>query len=138
MWMSRIAVSLGLLVALLAGTAATAAPAAAQSTTPARDRSAAEARIAWEVHGFINDERQARGLAPLPWAGDLAERATAWSDHMAASGTFAHSSPAFRTPDRWDGTGENIAYVGSSVADHLRAEWPHGNLMRSAGGVAWS
>jgi uncharacterized protein YkwD len=130
---SRRAAHLVVVVGAALLVAVAALPALAQPTTPSRGRTGAEASIAVEVHRFINDERAARGLPALPWAGDLAERATAWSDHMASTGTFAHSSQGFRTPDRWDGTGENIAYVGSPLASALRAEWPHGNLMRSAG-----
>jgi hypothetical protein len=42
----------------------------------------------------INEERRARGLAPLAWDGTVADSARAWSRHMAATGRLAHD-PGF-------------------------------------------
>jgi uncharacterized protein YkwD len=38
----------------------------------------------------VNDERRARGLAPLAWDGAIADSARSWSGHMAAAGSLAH------------------------------------------------
>ena len=90
-----------------------------------------EAWIAHDVFTFINDERVARGEAPLPWSDELAERAAAWSDEMAATGNFAHSSSEFRTPPGWQGTGENIAF--GSGGNTASAGHRHAGLMNSQG-----
>jgi hypothetical protein len=119
-----------LLMSALAG------PAAAQT---APELSPTERWIAADVFGFLNDERVARGLEPLPWDGRLAERAAAWSAEMATSGDFRHSTSAFRAPaeEGWTGSGENIyrgsgsyGSAGSSNSQFMRSSGHRANILQ--------
>jgi putative cell wall-binding protein len=60
----------------------------------------AEDAIALDVFARINDERAARGIAPVAWDASLASDATAWSQTMAATG-YRHDTVGA-------GIGENI------------------------------
>jgi hypothetical protein len=64
--------------------------------------------IAHDVFLRVNDERRARGLAPLVWHEGLAALAGQWSEHMIAN-SFGHSTAGFRAHPEFAGTGENIA-----------------------------
>lgn len=125
---SRLPVSASVvLAALLLGLL----PVGAASAQGSTGHSTVEAHIAHEIFTYVNDERVARGEAPLPWSDELAERAAAWSDEMAASGNFTHSSSEFRTPPGWSGAGENIAF--GSGGQTARAGHRHQGLMHSQG-----
>ncbi|GAB3360269.1 CAP domain-containing protein [Modestobacter lapidis] len=63
----------------------------APQSAPAGGESApAEEQIARAVFDRVNDEREARGLAPVSWNDALAGVAREWSAEMAATGTFEH------------------------------------------------
>jgi hypothetical protein len=71
----------------------------------------AEVAIARDVFARINDERVARGVAPLAWDDSLAAGATAWSKEM-ASGGYRHG---------WVGAGigENIHHPLGTCDDDV-------------------
>lgn len=75
----------------------------------------------------INQERAARGIAPLAWDGTLARYASAWSARMATGG-FGHQNLA-ALPATYKYTGENIASGPKGVTVGSL----HGALMRSDG-----
>jgi uncharacterized protein YkwD len=95
---------------------------------------ATEGQIAQDILRRLNDERAARGLAPLAWDPTLAALASDWSATMAQTGSFAHrdlrsvaAQPGFAGV--YAGLGENIAYTtGTRSAGNLHQLW-----MRSAG-----
>lgn len=82
--------------------------------------------LARDIFVRVNDERAARGIAPLVWDDDLADIARRWSETMIAT-TYEHSPEAFRAHPAYHGTGENI-YMGPRSADEGHVGW-----MRSAG-----
>lgn len=82
--------------------------------------------IARDIYVRVNDERGARGLAPLTWDEGLAELARRWSETMIAD-TYEHSPADFRAHPSYAGTGENIA-MGYLGASDLHVGW-----MTSAG-----
>jgi uncharacterized protein YkwD len=49
------------------------------------------------------------GIPDLKWSSSLAQRAQAWADHLASSGSFSHSHT--------DNVGENIAYGSANSHD---------------------
>jgi uncharacterized protein YkwD len=93
-----------------------------------------EAQIAQDILRRVNDERAARGLAPLAWDPTLAALASDWSVTMARTGNFNHrdlrsvaGQPGFAGV--YAGLGENIAYTtGNRSSGNLHQLW-----MRSAG-----
>ncbi len=81
----------------------------------------------------VNQEREARGLRPLEWDPQLTKLAMSWSNHMGATGSFAHQdfSAIFRNPDyasRYRSLRENI-YNGTG--DWRSAGAAHVALMNS-------
>jgi uncharacterized protein YkwD len=65
-------------------------PAAPTSTPPPEEASAAEQAMAQDILDRVNDERAARGLAPVEWDEDLAAVARRWSAEMARTGRLRH------------------------------------------------
>ncbi|MFA9430793.1 CAP domain-containing protein [Egicoccus sp. AB-alg2] len=90
-------------------------------TGPAENQALAE-----DVFERVNDERIARGLRPLLWHPDLAERAGTWSLRMIED-TYEHSPDGFLAHPRFPGTGENIA-MGQRDTMEVHVDW-----MESAG-----
>lgn len=86
---------------------------------------AAEA-LARDVFDRVNRERGRRGLHPVVWDDELADKAGRWSAHMTTAG-FEHSDGAFRATAAYPGTGENIA-LGQLHTGELHVGW-----MRSDG-----
>ena len=82
--------------------------------------------LARDVFDRVNRERGRRGLHPVVWDDELAQRAGRWSTHMTTAG-FEHSDGAFRATDDYPGTGENIA-LGQLDTGELHVGW-----MRSDG-----
>ena len=84
--------------------------------------------IAREIFNELNQERVARGLAPLAWDPQLAGLANDWSAGMAGSGNFAHRdlSGVIRSPG-WAGVynslGENIVTGGGLTSASSHAAW---------------
>ncbi len=79
-----------------------------------------------DVAAQVNAQRAANGLGSLARDPALDAAATAWAQHMAATGTFEHSTNAFRTsyasPGWTSCCGENIA-AGYTSASAAMAAW---------------
>jgi uncharacterized protein YkwD len=92
----------------------TTAPSSTTGPATSRARTAAD-RITQDLLSRLNAERRARGLAALTWDDSLANMAADWSEHMAATGDFAHRdlSTASSLPgiSKLSALGENIAWV---------------------------
>jgi uncharacterized protein YkwD len=117
-------------------TTAAAPPTAAPSTAAAGGLgggSTAE-RLVSDLFARLNAERQARGLAPLDWDGDLARVAGDWSAEMAGSDNFRHrdlgAAGGLPGMAKFSALGENIAWVEGypSMGNQLHVGW-----MRSEG-----
>jgi len=77
-----------------------------------------------DLFGRLNDERGARGLAPLSWNPTLANYAEAWSKTM--STTDLHHSNIAQLLGPFDYVGENIAMGSAGVsAGALHVAWMH-------------
>jgi uncharacterized protein YkwD len=77
-----------------------------------------------DLFGRMNDERGARGLAPLNWNPTLANYAAAWSKTMGSS-TLHHSNIG-QLLGPFDYVGENIAMGSAGVsAGALHGAWMH-------------
>lgn len=80
-----------------------------------------------QIFDHTNAERSARGLPALQWDNQLGGLAQGWSEHMAATGNFAHRnlSQVLQRPDyaRFQRLGENILVgtCGMSARDIVRA-----------------
>jgi uncharacterized protein YkwD/ribosomal protein L24E len=78
-----------------------------------------------DLFGRMNDERGARGLAPLSWNPTLANYAAAWSKVMGSSGSLHHSNIG-QLLGPFDYVGENIAMGSAGVsAGALHGAWMH-------------
>jgi uncharacterized protein YkwD len=90
--------------------------------------------IAAEIVERHNDERTARGMAPLVWDPDLAALGVGWSTQMTTNGFFHRTlSQLFSDPvvgARYDALGENLYRGGGTYAT---AGWAHDGWMESAG-----
>jgi uncharacterized protein YkwD len=92
---------------------------------------AAAAGLAHDLFVRVNDERAARGAPPLTWHPGLAATAERWSEHMISTGTFEHSSEAFREHPDFHGTGENIL-MGHTSSDDAHVGWMESEGHREA------
>jgi uncharacterized protein YkwD len=88
----------------------------------AANRTATSAGAA-DLFARLNDERRARGLAPLRWNGELAAYATNWSKTMAASSM--HHSNIGNLLGSFNYVGENIAYGKGAAESSLHLAWMH-------------
>ena len=78
----------------------------------------------------LNDERRARGLAPLQWDATLAEYATHWSKVMGAQNSMHHSNIGDLLGP-YNYVGENIAMGSRGVsAGALHNNWMHSQFHR--------
>jgi uncharacterized protein YkwD len=78
----------------------------------------------------LNDERRARGLAPLQWDATLAAYASHWSKVMGAQNNLYHSNIGDLLGP-FDYVGENIAMGSRGVsAGALHNNWMHSQLHR--------
>ena len=77
---------------------------------------AAESRTSAII--FINNERTSRGLPGISWADDLAQKAQAWADHLAAVGQLGHSVLTDGVAPGWTVIGENVGVGGDIAAVH--------------------
>lgn len=107
-----------LLVAIAVLVAASFAPVG--GTPP--DSGPDETRIETAVHEFVNDERRARGLAPLTQNATLARMARDHSERMARESTFGHGEePLAARYDRYGldcPGGENIYAIAAVGAPY--------------------
>jgi uncharacterized protein YkwD/ribosomal protein L24E len=77
-----------------------------------------------DIFKRLNDERMARGFAPLTWNSQLASYATAWSADMAVNG-FRHSNIG-NLLGPFNYVGENIAMGSAGItAGTLHVSWMH-------------
>lgn len=67
-----------------------------------------------------NAERRAAGVQPMAWDAALAQRASAYAQHLAATGTFQHSDRRLRR-----GIGENLwtGTRGAYSPEHMVGNW---------------
>ena len=65
---------------------------------------------------MLNTERMSRNITPLKWDDELARKATAWAQQMAATGQLAHSQLTANVSPGWRTLGENVG-AGASVAE---------------------
>lgn len=71
-----------------------------------------------QVRDLVNISRAQAGLKPLNMDPPLAGKAQAWADHLATTGTLAHSALAEGVPDTWIRIGENVGRGPSIPAIH--------------------
>lgn len=98
---------------------------------PAADHADVERRMERVVFDLVNQERRERGLEPLAWDEQLAERAREWSRQMAEAGALEHQDPRqmLEQADELSGVGENIFRATGAVP----ASTVHVGWMRSEG-----
>lgn len=104
-------------------------PAATQP--PAAAGAAVERRMERVIFDLVNEERRERGLEPLVWDEQLAERAREWSRGMADDGSLEHEDPQqmLEQAEELSGVGENIFRgTGEVPASTVHVRW-----MRSPG-----
>lgn len=103
--------------------ATTKAPVAKRSATPAPPVASVapqkvNASSSTSVNTFllnaVNNERQARGLAPLALDSTLSKIAQNWSSKMAASGAMSHSGTGI--PNGFNAYGENVLKATSGTS----------------------
>ena len=95
---------------------------AARATAPHRPRKAGAAAL--DLFNRLNDERQARGLAPLTWDPYLSAYAADWSRTMGTSDM--HHSNIGKLLGPYNYVGENIAMGSAGVpASALHVNWMH-------------
>jgi uncharacterized protein YkwD len=83
---------------------------------------------AHELYFMVNSERSAHGLASVGWSDQLGGLAQRWSEHMAATGTFAHQDlgailqhPAYAG---WSALAENVSHAGcGTTAVQIHQAW---------------
>ncbi len=103
-------------------------PAAPTSTPPPAEASAAEQEMARDVLDRVNDERAARGLAPVEWDEELAAVARSWSAEMARTEQLRHQDMrallAREELSDLQGIGENVFQsTGPVPAGTMHAGW---------------
>ena len=100
-----------LVLIVLASTAfgVTVAGPASAGTTPAQDE--------YRMLTLVNQERKARGLAPMVSDPAFADTARSWSGYLASQGRLSHDSRLKQVADRiepnWRLVAENVGYAGS-------------------------
>jgi hypothetical protein len=77
--------------------------------------------LAYDIFLRVNDERTARGLAPLVWHEGLAGLAGRWSEEMISTG-YRHSTEDFRAHPDFAGSAENI-FMGPEDAAAAHVGW---------------
>lgn len=83
------------------------------------------------IFDMVDGERRERGLLPLEWDDELAQRARQWSGDMAAAGRFEHQDPQEMQAavSGYTALGENIFQSSAPVpAGRIHVGW-----MRSEG-----
>jgi uncharacterized protein YkwD len=78
--------------------------------------------LALDIYERVNDERSARGLPRLAWHEGLADIGRRWSVEMIETGSYVHSSQAYRAHPGFLGTGENI-HMGPLGATEAHVDW---------------
>jgi len=65
---------------------------------------------------YLNQERVTSRVGMTSWDDALAAKAQAWAQHMADTGTLAHSTLTDGVPGGWNHLGENVG-TGPAVGD---------------------
>ena len=68
---------------------------------------------AWESAVLVNQSRHASGVRDVHIDEVLVEKAQAWADHMAATGSVSHSNLTQGVGDDWRVLGENVGWANS-------------------------
>ena len=68
---------------------------------------------AWESAVLVNQSRHASGVRDVRIDEVLVEKAQAWADHMAATGSVSHSNLTQGVGDDWRVLGENVGWANS-------------------------
>ncbi len=84
--------------------------------------------VSREIFELVNADRAANGLPALAWNDKLGGLAQGWSEHMASTGTFAHSdlNATIRSPEfsEFRRLGENILEGGCNMtAAEMEQAW---------------
>lgn len=114
----------GAVVALLAAAPAAAADCSAAETPPASAAAVKDARVA--VVCIINEERAARGLAPLTVNRKLQKSAASWATRMDKENFFAHEHHGSTARKRIVATGYTKNQSKFFVAENIG--WGSGSL----------
>lgn len=73
---------------------------------------------AWDSAVLVNHTRQAHGIRDVHIDDVLVDKAQAWAEHMAATGTVSHSNLAQGAGDNWRILGENVGWARSVEEMH--------------------
>ncbi|MGZ8764590.1 MAG: CAP domain-containing protein [Acidimicrobiia bacterium] len=85
-----------------------------------------ERAISDDLHARLNQERAARGLAPLSYDASLAARSADWSRTMpslAVTGTRLHHSDLNPLLGRFTAAAENVAWTTGGSAGLIHTSW---------------
>ena len=73
---------------------------------------------AWDSAVMVNQTRHAHGVRDVHTDEALVEKAQAWAEHMAATGSVSHSSLTQGVGDNWTVLGENVGWARSVEEMH--------------------
>lgn len=68
---------------------------------------------AWDSAVLVNATRDGRGIHKVALDEVLVEKAQAWAEHMAATGSVRHSTLTQGVGDNWSVLGENVGWARS-------------------------
>jgi uncharacterized protein YkwD len=68
---------------------------------------------------LVNRERVSRGIAALGWDDQLAAKAQAWAEQMAAQNTISHSNLPSGITESWTTLGENVGFGNDIRVVHI-------------------
>ncbi|MFZ7102192.1 MAG: CAP domain-containing protein [Peptococcaceae bacterium] len=100
----------------------------------AADNQGNQSALEIEMLEYVNQARQAEGLAPLKMAPRLVELARLKSQDMIDHNYFSHTSPTYGSPfDMMGGFGITYRTAGENLAGHYSVPGAHEALMNSSG-----
>ena len=68
---------------------------------------------------YVNQERTAHDLSVLRWDGELAAKAQAWAERLAATRTLQHSRLTDGIFGTWNALGENVGFARTVDETHV-------------------
>ncbi len=68
---------------------------------------------AWDSATLVNQTRHRAGVKDVTLEGSLVDKAQAWAEHMAATGTVSHSKLSDGVGGSWSVLGENVGWARS-------------------------
>lgn len=88
-------------------------------------------RYAWDSAVLVNQERHNRGVHDLKLDDTLVNKAQAWAEHMARTGTVSHSVLTQGVGSNWRVLGENVGWARSAPEMHsmFMSSTSHRNTM---------